>query len=53
MLYTNTDAAVNVLEFVRASDHAGLVTSTCYGRANRMAGQREADSHHNPPVYQT
>ena len=30
-LVTNTDAAVNVLEFVRGSDHAGLVhLSTCY-----------------------
>ena len=30
-LATNTDAAVNVLEFVRASDHAGLLhLSTCY-----------------------
>lgn len=30
-LATNTDAAVNVLEFVRGSDHAGLVhLSTCY-----------------------
>jgi len=30
-LATNTDAAVNVVEFVRAADHAGLVhLSTCY-----------------------
>jgi thioester reductase-like protein len=30
-LATNTDAAVNILEFVRASDHAGLLhLSTCY-----------------------
>src|SRR3984885_5737390 len=30
-LATNTDAAVNILEFVRSSDHAGLVhLSTCY-----------------------
>ena len=36
-LATNTDAAVNVLEFVRASDHAGLVhLSTCY-----VAGEQD------------
>jgi len=36
-LATNTDAAVNVLEFVRGSDHAGLVhLSTCY-----VAGEQE------------
>jgi long-chain acyl-CoA synthetase len=30
-LTTNTDAAVNILEFVRATDHAGLLhLSTCY-----------------------
>ncbi len=30
-LATNTDAAVNVVEFVRAADHAGLLhLSTCY-----------------------
>ncbi|MGA8428695.1 MAG: SDR family oxidoreductase [Candidatus Sulfotelmatobacter sp.] len=30
-LATNTDAAVNILEFIRGSDHAGLVhLSTCY-----------------------
>ena len=30
-LATNTDAAVNILQFVRSSDHAGLVhLSTCY-----------------------
>ena len=34
---TNVDAAVNLLEFVRASDHAGLLhLSTCY-----VAGARE------------
>ncbi|HTT22515.1 MAG TPA: SDR family oxidoreductase [Candidatus Sulfotelmatobacter sp.] len=34
---TNTDAAVNVLEFVRGSDHAGLVhLSTCY-----VAGEQD------------
>ncbi|HEX4783727.1 MAG TPA: SDR family oxidoreductase [Candidatus Sulfotelmatobacter sp.] len=36
-LVTNTDAAVNVLEFVRASDHAGLLhLSTCY-----VAGEQD------------
>jgi thioester reductase-like protein len=36
-LTTNTDAAVNILEFVRASDHAGLVhLSTCY-----VAGEQD------------
>jgi len=36
-LATNTDAAVNVLEFVRAADHAGLVhLSTCY-----VAGEQD------------
>lgn len=36
-LATNTDAAMNVLEFVRASDHAGLLhLSTCY-----VAGERD------------
>ena len=36
-LVTNTDAAVNVLEFVRGSDHAGLVhLSTCY-----VAGEQD------------
>ena len=36
-LSTNTDAAVNVLEFVRASDHAGLLhLSTCY-----VAGEQD------------
>ena len=36
-LTTNTDAAVNVLEFVRASDHAGLLhLSTCY-----VAGEQD------------
>src|SRR5581483_9666472 len=30
-LSTNTDAAVNILEFVRGADHAGLLhLSTCY-----------------------
>jgi thioester reductase-like protein len=30
-LVTNTDAALNILEFVRATDHAGLLhLSTCY-----------------------
>lgn len=36
-LATNTDAAVNILEFVRGSDHAGLVhLSTCY-----VAGEQD------------
>ncbi len=36
-LATNTDAAVKVLEFVRGSDHAGLVhLSTCY-----VAGEQD------------
>jgi thioester reductase-like protein len=34
---TNTDAAVNILEFVRTADHAGLVhLSTCY-----VAGEQD------------
>jgi thioester reductase-like protein len=36
-LTTNTDAVLNVLEFVRATDHAGLVhLSTCY-----VAGEQD------------
>ena len=36
-LVTNTDAAVNILEFVRSSDHAGLLhLSTCY-----VAGEQD------------
>ena len=36
-LSTNTDAAVNILEFVRSSDHAGLLhLSTCY-----VAGEQD------------
>jgi long-chain acyl-CoA synthetase len=36
-LVTNTDAAVNILEFVRAADHAGLLhLSTCY-----VAGEQD------------
>ncbi len=36
-LATNTDAAMNILEFVRGSDHAGLLhLSTCY-----VAGERD------------
>ena len=36
-LTTNTDAAVNVLEFVRSADHAGLLhLSTCY-----VAGEQD------------
>lgn len=36
-LATNTDAAVNILEFVRASDHCGLLhLSTCY-----VAGEQD------------
>ena len=36
-LVTNTDAAVNILEFVRSANHAGLVhLSTCY-----VAGERD------------
>jgi len=36
-LVTNTDAAVNILEFVRSADHAGLLhLSTCY-----VAGERD------------
>jgi thioester reductase-like protein/phosphoserine phosphatase len=36
-LITNTDAAINILEFVRSADHAGLLhLSTCY-----VAGERD------------
>jgi len=36
-LTTNTDAAVNILEFIRGSDHAGLLhLSTCY-----VAGEQD------------
>ena len=36
-LTTNTDAAMNILEFVRGTDHAGLLhLSTCY-----VAGERD------------
>src|SRR6202041_2653744 len=36
-LATNTDAAVNILEFVRATEHAGLLhLSTCY-----VAGEQD------------
>jgi thioester reductase-like protein/phosphoserine phosphatase len=36
-LATNTDAAMNILEFVRSTDHAGLLhLSTCY-----VAGERD------------
>ncbi len=36
-LLTNTDAAMNILDFVRGSDHAGLLhLSTCY-----VAGERD------------
>ena len=36
-LATNTDAAMNILEFIRGSDHAGLLhLSTCY-----VAGERD------------
>ena len=36
-LATNTDAAVNILDFVRASDHSGLLhLSTCY-----VAGEQD------------
>ena len=36
-LATNTDAALNILEFVRSSDHAGLLhLSTCY-----VAGEQD------------
>jgi long-chain acyl-CoA synthetase len=36
-LSTNTDAAVNILEFVRSADHAGLLhLSTCY-----VAGEQD------------
>jgi long-chain acyl-CoA synthetase len=36
-LATNTDAAINILEFVRRSDHAGLLhLSTCY-----VAGEQD------------
>ncbi len=36
-LSTNTDAAMNILEFLRATDHAGLLhLSTCY-----VAGERD------------
>ena len=42
-LATNTDAAVNILEFVRSSDHAGLLhLSTCYvaGEQDGRVGER-------------
>jgi thioester reductase-like protein len=42
-LATNTDAAVNILEFVRAADHAGLLhLSTCYvaGEQDGRVGER-------------
>jgi long-chain acyl-CoA synthetase len=49
-LATNTDAAVNILEFVRTADHAGLVhLSTCY-----VAGEQDGrvseklTPNHNP-----
>ncbi len=49
-LATNTDAAVNILEFVRGSDHAGLLhLSTCY-----VAGEQDGrvaeklTPNHNP-----
>src|SRR5208283_5320668 len=36
-LATNTDAAMNILEFVRGTEHAGLLhLSTCY-----VAGERD------------
>jgi thioester reductase-like protein len=36
-LSTNTDAAINILEFIRETDHAGLLhLSTCY-----VAGERD------------
>ena len=42
-LATNMDAAVNVLEFVRGSDHAGLLhLSTCYvaGESDGRVGEK-------------
>lgn len=42
-LTTNTDAALNVVEFVRSSDHAGLLhLSTCYvaGEQDGRVGER-------------
>jgi thioester reductase-like protein len=42
-LATNTDAALNILEFVRSSDHAGLLhLSTCYvaGEQDGRVGER-------------
>lgn len=42
-LLTNVDAAVNVVEFVRQSDHSGLLhLSTCYvaGRQDGRVGER-------------
>ncbi len=49
-LSTNTDAAVNILEFVRGADHAGLLhLSTCY-----VAGEQDGrvseklKPNHNP-----
>jgi thioester reductase-like protein len=42
-LATNTDAAVNILEFVRSSEHAGLLhLSTCYvaGEQDGRVGER-------------
>lgn len=49
-LVTNTDAALNILEFVRASDHAGLVhLSTCYvaGEQDGRVGEK-LTANYNP-----
>jgi len=49
-LATNTDAAVNVLEFVRSADHAGLLhLSTCYvaGEQDGRVGEKLV-SNYNP-----
>jgi thioester reductase-like protein len=47
-LATNTDAAVNVVEFVRSADHAGLLhLSTCYvaGEQDGRVGERLAPNY--------
>ena len=49
-LATNTDAAVNILEFVRTTDHAGLLhLSTCYvaGEQDGRVGEKLI-SNYNP-----
>ena len=49
-LATNTDAAVNILEFVRSADHAGLLhLSTCYvaGEQDGRVGEK-LTANYNP-----